>query len=97
MSDKIAAHPDYRAWVSHSLHPTPFPPSTSSFYHGHKVAANKASGYRSLLIECGNRCYEYREGCIEHDTSQGGFRFRQRYSHYDQSGFPSVPCQLITR
>jgi len=82
MSDEIAAHSDYRARVPHSLHTAPFPP-TSGLYHGHKFAATKASGYRSLLIECGNRRYEYREGCIEHDASQGSFRFSQCYPHYD--------------
>jgi len=32
MSDEMAAHPDYRARVPHSLHAAPFLPATSSFY-----------------------------------------------------------------
>jgi len=78
--------------------PRPLLAATTSFDHGSKSPAAEKSGCYSLLVECGYRCYEYREGCNGYDTSQGCFRLRQRYPHYGPSGsdssFAPINCKL---
>jgi len=44
---------------------------------------------RYLSVGCGHRSLELRKGTREYYASKGCFLFRQRYSHNDQSQFPS--------
>jgi hypothetical protein len=74
--------------------PTARPPrrslaALSSSNHGYQVPA--MSRRRPLIVECGHRSHESREGDIERHTSQGRIWFRQRYPHHDKSVFPSHP------
>ena len=86
--DGIAAHP-YRVAISpHSLRPRRSLTPTLNFENGSKVPAT--SGWCSHIIECSHRGHESCEGDLEHDTSKGRFRFRQRCSHHDKSKFPSL-------
>ena len=45
-------------------------------------------------LERGHRDYKHREGCVEHNASQGHRWFRRRYPHYDQGGFPDSLVSL---
>ena len=79
-----------KTWtLPHSPHATRFLVAASTLDHGYEFPA--ASGRCPLIVECGHRGHESREGGLKRDTGQGHFRFRQRYPRDDKSAFPSGP------
>ena len=70
--------------LPHSLCVTPFLSATTTFDHGPKrFQTTETSGERCLLVKCGHRGHEPREGDLERNTSQGRIWLRQRSSNND--------------
>ena len=77
--------------LPHSLRATPFLSAATTFDHGRKgFQTTETSGDRTLLVECGYRGHEPREGGLERNTSQGRIWLRQRSSNDDHGTLSSL-------
>jgi len=70
--------------------PRPFLVTILNPDHANRFPTTKGEGSDHLVLECGHRGLESREGSFKYHPSQGCFRFRQHPPHNDQGIFPSL-------
>ena len=90
------SHPSvlgFRSSLSESGLTACVPHRSPSSDHGCEFPATEGSGSCPLIVECGHRSHEYRQGGLKHDTSQGRFWHRQ-YSSSDDQG-TSAPISTV--
>ena len=76
--------------ITRSLQTTSFLSATTNFNHEPELPTAETSKRCSLLVGCGHRGHESREGDLEHDTSQSRVWFRRYSSNDDQGTSPPV-------
>ena len=64
--------------------------ATLDFGDGYDFSATKGTGGYTLLVGCGYRSPEPREGSLEHRTGQGCFWLRHCSPYNDKSTFPPL-------